>query len=117
MDDVPIESRAHYALRTFASVLALDALIFSLAALICVVFGLGLTMYSFSTTLFILGILIMIFSMYTGVTGGWRGLAGYATSLEVRVPGKYQPSAFSNIALGIAGLIAILASIILPLTF
>ena len=117
MDDQPFESRMNYVLRMCASVVALDMVTFSLAVLACLVFRFGLTIYNFSTALFILGLLVMIFSMYTGISGGRGSMAGYTRSLEVKVPNRYRPSAFSNITLSIAGLIAIISSIVLPLAF
>ncbi len=119
MDDQPIESRMHYVFRMRSSVLALDAVIFSLAALACLVLPLGLTVYNFSTDLFILGLLIMIFGMYTGqpIGQGGFGPRSYTRSFELKVPRKYRPSAFSNITLAIAGLIAIIAGVVLPLVF
>src|ERR1700690_1783268 len=107
----------HYALRMCASVVALDMATFSLAALVCLVFRVALTMYNFSTALSILSLLLMIFSFWNGITGGRGGMAGYARSLEVKLPDRDRPSAFSNITLGIAGLIAFTFSIVLPLAF
>ncbi len=85
---------------------------------------LGLTVYNFSTALFILGLLIVILGAYTGSPvspvggrGGSMGPRAYSISVEQEVPPKYRPSAFSNITLAIAGLIAIIAGVVLPLVF
>jgi len=114
MDDQPIESRMHYALRMCASIIAVDMATFALAALVCLVLRVGITIYNFSTALTILGLLLLIFSLWGGYTGG---SSGYALSLEVKLPDRDRPSAFSNITLGIAGLIAIISSAVLPLAF
>ncbi len=115
MDDEPIESRMHFLLRICAAVLALDIIIFSVAAAICMVFKVGLTVYNLSTALFILGALVMSVSFWDGITRGLKGLGGLATQVEVRLPDKDRPSVFSNVSLAIAGIVAVIASVVIPL--
>ncbi len=116
--DAPVESQTHFALRVAASVLALDALICALAALACTVFGAALTLGNFSTALFFCGLLFILFGAFNGQNMYSRGLGSLAAWYESRIPDWYRHRAdFSNYSIMIAGTIAVIASIVLPLAF
>ncbi len=115
-DNPTQESRTRYALGVCVSVLVTDAIAFSLAALACLLPGAGLTLDNFCIALFVFGISMAAVGWSTGVSGiEARGTEPH-TYVEVKVVPKGRVLLFSNLSLVIGGLIAILASIVLPLT-
>ena len=110
-----VESNQHFILRIIGAVLIVDMIIFGLTYLICVLFGVGLSINNISNTLLILGIIAIFVGGATGGARGRGGMASYANEIEAKSGGRYRPSASFQIVVG--GLIAIIASVVIPLVF
>ncbi len=114
-DDVSRESRIRYVLGVCVSVFITDAIAFSLAALACLLPGAERTLDNFCVALFIFGLLMVVVGWSTGVSGTRTLGLQPITYVEVKIVPRGRVLLFSNLSLVIAGLIAILASIVLPL--
>ena len=126
MDNPEIETQTHFILRFSAWVAAIDIATFTLAALACVLTRATLTLHNFSNSLCICGF-IVIFVGFEPPEGlrkrpkEWTlpGLSQWslARRLESNVPSRYLAPAPPRVALTVAGVIALISSIVLPLVF